>query len=58
MLPSWKILFVYARKYSKDTDACSDEFTGYSYEKEVLLSGYPLAPVATHLMYRSARYYY
>src|SRR5260370_3663817 len=57
MLPCKKISSVYARKRSLDSDSHSDYVTGYSYEKHILLPGCPLAPVATHCMYSSARYY-
>src|SRR5437764_8436575 len=39
------------RKHYKESDARSDEITGFSYEKDILLSGCPFAPVTTYCMY-------
>jgi hypothetical protein len=58
MLPFKKISSVFVRKHCKESDARSHEITGFSYEKDVLLSGCPFAPVTTHCMYKSTRYYY
>src|SRR5205085_4876548 len=46
------------RNHYKENDARSDEITGFSYEKDIRLSGCPFAPVATYCMYRSTRYNY